>query len=120
MGVFENKEIRGRLCYAFPALYINHNNECIIYPKRNTYFSMDGVGTETDLIAKVLEWLSREAAKSLDPKSQVYHLNGINQFLGTNFTKDEMATIYTWLGNCCNHDRTLGFIESGYDLAILS
>ena len=65
------------------------------------------------------EWLSREASKSIDPKSQVYHLNGINTFLGTNFTQEDMVEIYTYLGNRCDHARTLRFIESGYDLAAL-
>lgn len=80
---------------------------------------MDGVDSELDLIAKVLEWLSREASKSFDPKSHAYHLNGINQFLGTNFTREEMEEIYTWLGNCCNHTLTLRFIKSGCDFAVL-
>ena len=119
MSVFENRKIRSRLCNAFPELYINHNYECIIYPKRNSYFLMEDVHTETELKAKILEWLSREAAKSIDRKSQVYHLNGINQFLGTSFTQDEMMEIYTWLGNRCNHDLTLRFIESNYDLTVL-
>lgn len=80
---------------------------------------MADIQTETGLNAKILEWLSREASKSIDPKSQVYHLNGINTFLGTNFTQEDMVEIYTYLGNRCDHARTLRFIESGYDLAAL-
>ena len=73
-----------------------------------------------DLVAKILEWLSREAAKSMYKESQKYHLDGINTFLGTNFTQDEMMEIYTYLGNSCNHKRTLLFIDSGYDLSVLT
>jgi len=119
MKVFENKEIRDRLLKAFPKFYINSGFECIIYPPRNSYFLMADIQTETGLNAKILEWLSREASKSIDPKSQVYHLNGINTFLGTNFTQEDMVEIYTYLGNRCDHARTLRFIESGYDLAAL-
>ena len=74
MRVFENKEIRDRLLKAFPQFYINSGFECIIYPPRNSYFLMADIQTETGLNAKILEWLSREASKSIDPKSQVYHL----------------------------------------------
>ena len=119
MRVFENKEIRDRLLKAFPQFYINSGFECIIYPPRNSYFLMADIQTETGLNAKILEWLSREASKSIDPKSQVYHLNGINTLLGINFTQTAIVEIYTYLGNRCDHARTLRFIESGYDLAAL-
>lgn len=91
MRVFENKEIRDRLLKAFPQFYISSSFECIIYPPRNSYFLMADIQTETGLNAKILEWLSREASKSIDSKSQVYHLNGINTFLGTNFTQEDMV-----------------------------
>lgn len=120
MRLFENEEIRCRLLKAFPKFYINHYFECIIYPPRNSYFLMADVQTETELNAKILEWLSREASKSIDSKSQVYHLNGINTFLGTSFSQEDMIEIYTYLGNRCNHTRTLRFIESGYNLAVLT
>ncbi len=119
MSVFDNAEIRNRLSAAFPLLFINRHNELVIHPKRNTYFRLDGVETERDLKAKILEWLSREASKSIYPWSRKYHLDGINSFLGTDFTKEEMNEIYTYLGNGVNHEKTLHFIESGYDLSIL-
>jgi hypothetical protein len=91
-----------------------------VHPTRNTYLLLKGVRTEVDLIAKILEWLSREAAKSVSKESQKYHLTGINAFIGTTFSQDDMMQIYTYLGNCCNHKRTLRFIESGYDISMLS
>lgn len=118
MSIFENKEIRERLRDAFPKFFINATYEIIIYPARNSYFLMADVVTETDLKSKILEWLSREASKG-PSVSQKYHLNGINTFLGTNFTHEEMELIYTYLGNRCNHEKTVKFIESGYDLSIL-
>lgn len=118
--IFENDEIRNRFGEAFPKFFINHNLEAIVHPRRNTYFLLKGVETEVDIIAKILEWLSREAAKSVSKESQKYHLNGINAFLGTNFSQDEMMQIYTYLGNACNHRKTLAFILSGYDLDVLT
>ena len=118
--LFENDEIRNRFLAAFPKFFINYNLEVIVHPRRNTYFLLKGIETEMDLVAKILEWLSREAAKSMYKESQKYHLDGINTFLGTNFTQDEMMEIYTYLGNSCNHKRTLLFIDSGYDLSVLT
>ncbi len=119
MSVFDNVEIRQRLAVAFPLLFVSRQNELIINPKRNTYFRLDGVESERDLKAKILEWLSREAAKSIYRWSQLYHLNGINSFLGTDFSQEEMYEIYTSLGNGVDHAKTLRFIDSGYDLSIL-
>ncbi len=118
--IFENDEIRDRFGAAFPKFFINHNLEVIVHPKRNTYFLLKGVETEADLVAKILEWLSREAAKSVSRESRKYHLNGINTFLGTNFSQDDMVQIYTYLGNSCNHRKTLVFMLSGYNLDVLT
>lgn len=118
--IFENENIRHRFFEAFPKFFINHNLEAIVHPRRNTYFLLTDVHTEMDLNAKVLEWLSREAAKSVSKESQKYHLEGINRFLGTNFSQGEIREIYTYLGNRCNHKKTMRFIESGYDLTVLT
>lgn len=119
MVIFEDREIRQRLREAFPKFFVNQNYEIIIYPARNIYFLLDGVETELELKAKILEWLSREACKSISRQSQKYHLNGINAFLGTTFTLGDMELIYTYLGNRCNHEKTIRFIESKYDLSVL-
>lgn len=118
--IFENDEIRNRFGAAFPKFFINHNLEVIVHPKRNTYFLLKGVETEGDLIAKILEWLSREAAKSVSKESQKYHLDGINKFLSTNFSQEDMMQIYTYLGNACNHRKTLLFMMSGFNLDVLT
>lgn len=120
MNLLENKSILDRLTEAFPLMYVNRLNELIIHPARNTYFRLEDVNSEKDIQAKVLEWLSREACKSISATSRKYHLNGINHFLGTDFSREEMYEIYTYLGNACNHAKTLRFIESGYDLTVLA
>lgn len=117
--ILENDELRGRFVRAFPLFYINHNLEAIIHPRRNSYFRLEDVKTEMDLKAKILEWLSREACKGGTKKTQAYHLDGINAFLGTTFSQEDMMEIYTYLGNRVNHAKTLRFIESGYDMSVL-
>lgn len=118
-----------KLFWAFPNGYINYNLEFIVYPHNrvNSYFRLEDCETEEDVAAKILEWLSREAHKSQHFNSErrnrqvrQYHIEGINAFCGTFFTEDDMEEIYTYLGNCCNHGKTLAFIRSGYDMTILS
>ena len=46
-------------------------------------------------------------------------LNGINEFLDTDFTKYNMFKIYEYLGNGINHELTKCFVLSGYDMNLL-
>ena len=122
-------QILKKLFFAFPNGFINHNLEFIAYPHHsvNSFFCLEDCETEEDVAAKVLEWLSREAYKSRHFNSdrrnrQVheYHLEGINAFCGTLFNEDDIEEVYTYLGNRVNHQKTLEFIRSGYDLAVLN
>lgn len=115
-----------RLMHCFPRSFINQNGEFIAHLKSNTYFRLEDCNTEMDVKSKVLERLSRAAYKT-EPyrrkdKNDEFHsfmLKGINEFLGTQFTAEEMEQIYTYLGNACNHEKTVRFVESGYDMGIL-
>lgn len=119
-------EILLRLMAAFPRSYINGVCEFIAHSEANEYFMLKDCTDEFDIKCKMLEWLSRGAYKT-EPfrsrqKNQDFHkfmLDGINKFLVTNFTVDDMENIYTYLGNCCNHQKTISFINSGYDMNIL-
>ena len=50
---------------------------------------------------------------------QQKHISAFNEALGTKFNADEIAYIYTYLGNGCNKPIAIKFIESGYDLNVL-
>lgn len=123
-----NQSVLNKLFSAFPDAFMNRSLEFVADPNRrvNSYFRLEDCETEEDVTAKVLEWLSREAYKSehfykkwRNDQVHIYHQRGINAFCGTNFTHDDMAVIYTKLGNRVNHKLTLDFIHSGYDLAVL-
>lgn len=115
-----------KLAHAFPKSFINANLEFIAHREANEWFRLEDCETEFDVKCKVLEWLSRGAYKT-EPfydynKNERFHefmLNGINVFLGTNFTEEDIAVIYQELGNRVRHELTEKFIESGYDMAIL-
>lgn len=56
------------------------------------------------------------ASDRANKKFHNFMLAGINAFLGTDFTEDDMDVIYTYLGNRVCHERTVRFVKSGYDL----
>ena len=123
-----SQQVLNDLFGAFPDAIMNRNLEFVADPNRrvNSYFRLDNCETRTDAICKVLEYLSREAFKSQhfnvnwrNEQVHDYHLQGINRFCGTNFTKEDIELIYAYLGNECNRKKTLAFIDSGYDLAVL-
>ena len=75
----------------------------------------------------MLEWFSRDAYKA-EPfrckwRNKEYQDNireKINDFLGTDFTKEDMGIIYCVLGNAIKHNLTIDFINSGYNMKLLS
>jgi phenylalanyl-tRNA synthetase beta subunit len=104
---------------AFPQSFVNMQNELIFSLRTDSGFSLKDVTDETQLKAKILEWLTRTAIKAVSPKERKLHFEGINKLLGTNFTLEEMTDIYTYLGNGINHDLCVKFVESGYDMTLL-
>lgn len=114
------------LLQSFPGSYVNDRNEFIAHPRTNQYIVLSNCETPLDIECKVLEWLSRPAHKTA-PYSQEWRnrelhefmLNGINAFLDTGFSEEDISKIYEALGNRINHEKTIRFIESGYDFKII-
>ncbi len=119
-------EVVKRLMNCFDRSFINQHGEFVAHNTANEYFRLSDCKDEFDIKCKILEWFSRGAYKT-EPfrsykKNEEFHkfmLDGINKFLGTEFTTDDMKEIYTYLGNACNHNKTIRFIESGYNIGIL-
>lgn len=74
---------------------------------------------EEELKLKVLEWLSRSAHKEGNDAVRKWYLDGINKFLGTDFTHQDMELIYCNLGNAINRELTKKFVESNYNMGVL-
>lgn len=115
-----------RLMDIFPNSFINGLNELILYSSTNLYFGLDDVNSKQDIKCKLLEWCSRDACKTQpfnNNDDNTYYQEMIrrrtNYYLKTNFTKEEMELIYTKLGNAINHDLTIKFVKSGYDMDVL-
>lgn len=103
-----------------PKCFLNRNNELIIEPKNNIYFRLEDIETELELKCKVLAWLSRPSCKGVSNYWQKRIRAIVNEFLNTEFTFEEMELIYTYLGNDCNRNKSIEFIESNYDLKLLN
>lgn len=117
---------RLRLLWDFQGSFFNERDEFIAHRYSNTYFIFANCESEEDVNCKVLEWLSRPASKGIpyrqewrNKKFRKSILDGINMFLHTRFNSDDMEKIYIYLGNGCNHNKTLDFIRSGYDMGVL-
>lgn len=109
----------------FPNSFINPFGELILSIK-GVYFTATDCETKEDVICKLLEWCSRPMAKgepyASNKRNNEWRDNliyGLNNYLKTSFTQDDLYWIYDQLGNRVNHDLTLKFIESGYDLSLL-
>lgn len=118
--------ITKKLAHAFPKSFINTALEFIAHEEANEWFRLEDCETELDVKCKLLEWLSRGAHKTCpfnrNLKNERFHnfmLNGINDFLGTDFTEQDIEVIYDRLGNRVNHALTVEFVNSGYDMSLL-
>lgn len=103
-----------------PKCFINQHFELIVEPKNNIYFRLEDIETELQLKCKVIAWLSRPSCKGVSEYWQKRIRAIVNEYLGTEFTFEEMQEIYTYLGNDCNRVKTIKFIESNYDLKVLT
>ena len=119
-------EISKNLIRCFPNSFINYMGEFVAHRYANEYFNLDNCETEEDVKQKILSWFSRGAHKTepyrTNKANNEYHnfmLNGINTYLNTNFTKDDISRIYTYFGNDCNKDMCYEFVKSNYDMKII-
>ncbi len=118
--------IKLRLLSDFEGSFFNELDEFIAHGYSNTYFIFNNCESEEDVKCKVLEWFSRPAHKGVpyrhewrNKQFRKFMLDGINMFLHTDFDDNDIERIYTYLGNACNHKKTLHFIRSGYDMSLL-
>lgn len=118
------KEARAKLLECFPGSFINARDEFIAHPRTNQYFLLSNCQTVEDIEAKVLEWLSRPAFKT-QPYSQEWRnrrfhefmLAGVNAFLDTDFSEDDMELIYTYMGGGIKHGLMVEFIN--HDMSMM-
>lgn len=99
--------------------FINQCNEMIVEPKNNIYFQLSDVKSELDVKCKVISWLSRHSCKGVSELWQKRIRGLVNEYLGTNFSKDEMIIIYGKYGMKYDYTEIIKFIKSGYDMSLI-
>ena len=97
----------------------------------NSWFRLENEKNDLELKCKVLEYFSRPAFKGFTFANQhykqrqigeeiyKYHLDGINDFLGTDFCVDDIELIYSKLGCGIRRLLCIKFIESGFNMSVL-
>lgn len=106
-------------CFPMFQCYINKHRECIIEPKHNIYLSLVGVHCRNDLDNKVISWLSRPSYKDIPKKISEHCLSGVNKFLGTSFSKDDIMKVYTAFGNDANSFYRRKFVNHRFDMKVI-
>lgn len=120
--VADVEEARTKLIECFPGSLIRDFDDVgyafIAHPRTNQYFVLEDCHYVEDIEAKVLEWLSRAAFKtapySQEWRNRRFHefmLSGVNAFLDTDFSEEDMELIYTYMGNEIRHGLTMAFID---------
>lgn len=106
--------------------FINYNNELILIPKFNVYFSLEDVSNDFQFKLKLCEYFSRECCSSIpyssDKANTKYHQKNceiFNALCGTCFSVLDMTLVYSRLGNGCNHSLADIFVIRGFDLDLL-
>ncbi|MFQ7653346.1 MAG: hypothetical protein ACLRKY_03515 [Enterococcus gallinarum] len=102
-----------------PKAFINRRNELILVPTKNIYFNLNCVESKRDITVKIFHWLSRPAHKGVGSYWENRIRAIINNYLQTDFNRDDFDLIYTKLGNAINPELTEKFIDSDYDLKVL-
>lgn len=106
--VADVEEARTKLLECFPGSLIRDSDnvgyEFIAHPRTNQSFIIENCHYVEDIEAKVLEWLSRAAFKtapySQEWRNRRFHefiLAGVNAFLDTDFSEEDMDLIYTYI-----------------------
>ena len=49
-------------------------------------------------------------------KPAILLMQGLNEFWGIDFTEEDFYKIYQHLGNAVNHEKTMRFVQSGFDM----
>lgn len=102
------EEARAKLLECFPGSFIRDSDdvgyEFIAHPRTNQSFILEDCHYVEDIEAKMLEWLSRAAFKtapySQEWRNRRFHefmLSGVNAFLDTDFSEEDMDLIYTYI-----------------------
>ena len=111
--------------HSFIKYYVNGGFEITLDEKNVLWFSLGEIESDIELKRRFISAISRcyktepYRTSKRNIEWQQKHISAFNKTLGTKFNDDEIAYIYTYLGNGCNKPIAIKFVESGYDLNVL-
>lgn len=111
--------------HSFIKYYVYGGFEITLDEQNVLCFSLEEIGSDLELKRRFISVVSRcyktqpYRTSKRNIEWQQKHISAFNKALGTKFNADEIAYIYTYLGNGCNKPIAIKFIESGYDLNVL-
>ena len=111
--------------HSFIKYYVNGGFEITLDQQNVLWFSLGEIESDIELKRRFISAVSRcyktepYRTSKRNIEWQQKHISAFNKTLGTKFNADEIAYIYTYLGNGCNKPFAIKFIESGYDLNVL-
>jgi hypothetical protein len=107
----------------FEGSFIHNNEELILNKKWNVYFRLQDIETQSDFDYKILSYLSYYTAShhfSFRSAQCKWALHKLIRWFRKDFSIDEMQIIYQKIGTGANKPLGIKFIESGFDINILS
>lgn len=82
--------------------------------------------TREEILCKICEWVSRSPAKGERFRDKCRNAawreqfaRGLNGYIGKPISLRQWYTIYDRIGNGVNHELTVKFVRSGFDMAVL-
>ncbi|SKA06586.1 hypothetical protein SAMN02745174_02427 [Cetobacterium ceti] len=103
-----------RMMNIFVGSFINADFEVILIPQRNIYFNLNNVNTIEDLQVKFIHWITRDTTFKNYRSREKY-----NEYLKTNFSREELVLVYEKLGSARNENLCRKFIKNKFNLKIL-
>lgn len=111
--------------HSFIKYYVYGGFEITLDEKNVLWFSLEKIESDIELKRRFISVVSRcyktepYRTSKRNIEWQQKHIFAFNEALGTKFNDDEIAYIYTYLGNGCNKPIAIKFIENGYDIDVL-
>ena len=111
--------------HSFIKYYVYGGFEITLDEKNVFCFSLEEIESDIELKRRFISVVSRcyktqpYRTFKRNIEYQQKYISAFNKALGTKFNADEIAYIYTYLGNGCNKPIAIKFVESGYDLNVL-
>lgn len=111
--------------HSFIKYYVYGGFEITLDEQNVLCFSLEEIESDLELKRRFISVVSRcyktqpYRTSKRNIQWQQKYISAFNKALGTKFNADEIAYIYTYLGNGCNKPIAIKFIESGYELNVL-